>query len=601
MLTPKQLYETYSSTPCKQDYTSSDVFHGTGPYGAGTPHYMRRVVQFMKHLKYPCISDTPGFKEGSDTIIGTGAGKIGLPFKILQSLDSECFSEVQPTIEGGTSHSIRNACDISRACNFVANGLQSKWKNRMATEYLQYFGSNSLSDCLMVLGPDLVDETTAYFNRAPNVEQMACLPTELNNEGATGATWICMTPAAAPGADPPPPVCRSCGYCPDPPDPEDPCCAYAGMPIEYRNYCCKAPLTVRPDFGYLISTESDSDTLNIRPKTIYSLSKVDNFNVINDWSKNSTTLSAGDISKYGKIIRDLTINEGIVFKNNKIYVYKYPAYLKSESRAYNIYDYKLRYVGILPRNVYGGYANLVDSSGSNFYGIVDDIFLEYVQNHNGFTANQEPNIDRAKTISMLSPDVNTAASSIKDLLWNGYGIVLFSNVGFPNARDSKGVSYPDRMWYTTYAIIGYDDTKVQYNECVYVLSCPWGKWNGGGQPLWGPLPDGCFLVTETHLKCMLKVYADRDYYSCRSKLPCNPALYNCNDANVLKQLAGCGDHGPADKCEPYFCASQQKAMGLAFAISLEDGFPKQTLDHYSYLPTYTYMEQFEEKPLYYKY
>ena len=130
MLTPKQLYETYSSSPCKQDYTSSvDPFHGSGPYGAGTPHYMRRVVQFMKHLKYPCIKDAPGYKEGSDSIIGTGAGKIGLPFKILQSLDSECFTEVQPTIDSGTSHSIRNACDISRACMFVCNNLQHKWKH----------------------------------------------------------------------------------------------------------------------------------------------------------------------------------------------------------------------------------------------------------------------------------------------------------------------------------------------------------------------------------------------------------------------------------------------------------------------------------------
>jgi hypothetical protein len=261
----------------------------------------------------------------------------------------------------------------------------------------------------------------------------------------------------------------------------------------------------------------------------------------------------------------------------------------------------MRYVGLLPRDIYGGYANLLNNSGSNFYSIIDDIFLDYVQNRNGFINTLTPNIYRARTISMLSADVNEAAASIKDLLWNGYGIVLFSNVGFPNSRDSRGLSYPDRMWYTTYSIIGYDDTKIDYNECVYVLSCPWGKWNNGGEPIWGPLPDGCFLVTETHLKCMLKVYADRDYYGCRSKLPCNPVLYDCDSPTVLRELAGCGNHGPAEKCEPYFCASQQKAMGLAFAVSLNEGFPKQTLDHYSYLPIRKIKEKFKEQPLYYKY
>lgn len=613
MLTPKELYETYSSSPCKENSSFyPNPLYGNGSYAAGTPHYMRRVVQFMKHLKYPCIKDAPGYKDGTaDNIRSTGAGKIGLPFKILQSLDSECFTEIQPTIDSGTSHSIRNACDISRSCTFVASGLVDQWKHRMATEYIQYFGSNSLSDCLMTLGPDLVPEEVAYFGRAPNVDKsnpetyagMVCLPTELDNIGATGATWSCMTPPGAGGADPPPPKCRSCEYCPDPPDPENPCCRYEQGSVEYQNYCCKAPMTVRPDFGYLISNSSDINTQNIRPRNIYPLSKVDNFNVIaTDWSTNSTTLTQSEISAYTSIITKLALNEGIVFKNNQVYVYTNPSYNdKYDIRSYTDYIYKMRYVGLLPRDIYGGYANLLNNSGSNFYSIIDDIFLDYVQNRNGFVNSLIPNIYRAKTISMLSANVNEAVSSIKDLLWNGYGIVLFSNVGFPNNRDTAGLSYPDRMWYTTYSIIGYDDTKIDYNECVYVLSCPWGKWNTGGEPVWGPLPDGCFLVTETHLKCMLKVYADRDYYNCRNKLPCNPALYDCNSATVLKELAGCGGHGPENKCEPYFCASQQKAMGLAFAISLNDGFPKQTLNHYSYLPIIKLKEKFKEQPLYYKY
>lgn len=615
MLTSKQLYDAYSSMPCKEDNSFyPNPLYGNGSYGAGTPHYMRRVVQFMKHLVYPCIHNAPGMTGGTDdSIVGTGANNIALPFKLLQQLDAECFTEKQPTIFSGTSHSIRNSCDISRACMFISSGLVYKWQHRMATEYLEHYGSNSLSDCLMVLGPDLIPETVAYYGRAPNISAtipnnypgMSCLPTEADYAGATGASWTCMVPPVAPGGNPQPPKCRSCDYCPDPPDPNDPCCN-TNNPVEYQNKCCKAPLSLRADFGYFISSQFDTDSISVKPKNLFPLTNVDNINVIKDWNTNSTTLTNEEKTTYDGIINALTLNDAIVLKNNQVYIYKYTQYNRTDSRAYESFTYKMRHAGLLPRAVYGGYANFLDNSGKNFYGIIDDLFLEYVQSHSGFVSPEESDdsdtkIYRAKTISMLSSNTTQAANTIKDLLWNGYGVVLFSNIGFPNSRDSQGISYPDRIWYTTYSIIGYDDTKTEFNECVYVLSCPWGKWITGGEPSWGPLPDGCFLVTETHLKCMLTVYADRDYYNCRNKLPCNPAIDDCDDPDVIAELSGCGNHGPENKCEPYFCASQQRAMGLAFAISLNVGFTKQKLDHFSYLPIRVYKEQFEEKTLYFRY
>ena len=219
---------------------------------------------------------------------------------------------------------------------------------------------------------------------------------------------------------------------------------------------------------------------------------------------------------------------------------------------------------------------------------------------------------RARTISVVlkatiesgkSPvtDTQYIVDSIKDLLWNGYGVLLFSNVGFPNVRDSQGLSYPDRIWYTTYTIIGYDDTKLEFDECVYVLSCPWGNWIEGGHPSWGPLPPGCFLVTESHLKCMVNYYPDREFFNCRNKLPCNPVLYDCDDPNVLKELAGCGNHGPPDKCEPYRCASQQKSMGLVIAISLTEGFDQQQLKHEQFYPINSIKEFTQEQTLFYNY
>lgn len=601
MLTPKQLYDSYSANVCSDNtgYTSDDILRGNGSYANGTPHYMRRVVQFMRHLRFPCIKNAPHFT----TLLNTGHNKIALPFKLLQTLDSDCFKESQPTIRSGTSHSIRNTCDISRACMLIANNQTQHWKHRMAPEYLEYFGENSLSDCLMALGPDLVGEDVAYFSRAPNLQSMDCLPTEKDNVGATGASWSCMTPPSEGGVATTP-KCRSCKFCEDESDDEDPCCIYSPGTIIYQNECCKAPRSVRADFGYLISTKLDKDNNSLR-FNIIPLNYVDNISIFakRAWDKNSITLTTKQINDAQDILYSLSMGDAVALGDGLIYAYVNLAKGRFETESYEPYTYKLRSVGIIPRAVYGGYANFLDNAGSNFYGIVDDIFIDYFNSINGSESEEDrnPSVHRARTISLLSADTQEAANSIKDLLWNGYGVVLFSNVGFPNSRDSQGISYPDRMWYTTYAIIGYDDTRVEFNECVYVLSCPWGKWISGGNPSWGPLPDGCFLVTETHLKCMLRIYADRDYYNCRSKLPCNPILYDCESSSVLQELAGCGGHGPADKCEPYFCASQQQAMGLAFAISLTEGFTEQILDHTSYLPIRTYQEQFKEQSIYYKY
>jgi hypothetical protein len=648
MLTPKELYESYSTEPCsEQDFFNNNPLHGTGKYGKGTPHYMRRVVQFMKHLRYPCISNAPNYS----SINNAGLGQLSLTYKFLESLDSECLKETQPTIKSGTSHSIRNSCDISRACYLITNNNTSAWEHRMATEYLQHFGQNSLSDCLMVLGPDLVSSNFAYYERAPNVGEMSCLPIEKDGPGATGATWSCMEP---PFALDPKPECRSCPYCellPDgtPINPDDPCCKFSAGSVDYQNLCCGAPLTTRIDFSILLSTDIENNI--IQPNTIRFI-PIDNFDILEKallafWLEGSNRYdNSVDIDKFeaeahwkwisgisvgirpggtspGRVGNrpgeTMKINDAIALLDGKIYVYSNPNFegasqlleanrlgTRWDRRAYNEYIYKMKHIGILPRKIYEGYANFLDNSGENFYGIIDDMFIDYFQQLNQYNYDDTPDpltdqdpLSRARTISMINSDPNIAIQEIKGLLWNGYGIILFSNIGFSNTRDSKGISYPDRMWYTTYSIIGYDDTLTEYDECVYILHCPWGKWNNGGQPYWGELPDGAFLVKEQHLKCMLKVYADRDYYNCRNQLPCNPVLDNCEDPAVIRRLSGCGEHGPAEKCEPYFCASQQRAMGLAFAISLSEGFPSQFLDHNQWIPKQKFTEKIEETTLYY--
>ncbi|MEX0598984.1 MAG: hypothetical protein WD512_21050, partial [Candidatus Paceibacterota bacterium] len=139
--------------------------------------------------------------------------------------------------------------------------------------------------------------------------------------------------------------------------------------------------------------------------------------------------------------------------------------------------------------------------------------------------------------------------------------------GFPNSRDSGGVAYPDRIWYHSYAIIGYDDRKVDYTECVYLLANSWGKWNTGGHPSWGPIPDGSFLVTESHLTCMIKLFRS-DKKGCRKK---NPSLIYPEG----EEACGVDD----TTCTAWGCATKQQAMGMVFALSMTEGFPKQNLDY----------------------
>lgn len=637
MLTPKELYEAYSAMPCAYSY-GSDTFTGNGEYGVGTPFYGDRVVRFARHLKKPCYS------LNNAAISGTGAGKIGLPFKFLQALDVEAFHEIQPTIKSGTSHAVRNTADIARACMYHASGLENHWFHRGATEYLQHFGSNSLPDCLMALGPDLIKMVdSAHENkRAPGVtnkdldteQSMICFPHD--SWGVMGTTRGCKTPPSAGGIELDP-QCRSCDFCPkneltgEVLDPDHPCCKYAEGTPGYVNKCCAAPLGTRLDFAYLTPPVEDASNNDFRPGKTYIL-PLANINGLNTYTSDPL-IDSTQQTAITNILYNLTDNDAIILQDSTVWIFKDQPYASMGPELFIQYSYKLRHVGLLERILYDGYGNFIDSTGSKMHTVPEDMFLQKIQTLNGwnyltdtFYTIDRPDgkeildsykiantgIRRARTISLIlkasgssgqTPiaDADWIVQSIKDLLWNGYGVLMFSNIGFPNVRDSQGIAYPDRIWYTTYSIIGYDDSKIEFEECVYVLSCPWGNWIEGGHPSWGPLPPGCFLVTETHLKCMLKYYSDREYYGCRSKLPCNPVLYDCEDETVLKELAGCNGHGPAEKCEPYFCANKQTSYGLAYAISLNDGFPIQTIDHQNYYPVTSFREKFNEKTLYYKY
>lgn len=594
MLTPKELYTQYSKNPCTYYLESPysqlgeyDVFDITGGVtAAGTPINWSRIISFFKHVKYPCLPGAPGFA----SIYNTGKEKLGLTFRFLQEIDIEAYKERQPTVRAGTAHSVRNCCDLSRACYYTSHGLIDRWYARMATEYLEYFAHNSLPDCLMLCGPDLIDPVAAEFYRAPGYYVGPNEPYRISGasyydkDGSIlkkfAATefktlgMFCFTPTGrgVAGADHKcveytdegtgqvTSYCESCGECEtdpetgEPKNPDAPCCNKGS--IYYYNDCCGSKTTNR-DLDFSLWIKSDDGSFN-------------------------GTISGGRLGE------------------------------------------ELKHVGMLERKLYGGYANFTSQcSGSKPPICLDDMFLEYFKKINDWNYSEHklkridendkgeslpfiPEIERARTISLIlkaqagrNADVTTdtlwMVDRVKDLLWNGYGVLLLTNVGFSNYRDSTGVSYPDRIFYHTYNIIGYDDTKREFNECVYLLQCPMGEWNYGGEPSWGPLPTGSFLITESHLRCIVNYYPGADFYNCRKK-PCGTACQE--DPAEQRKAEGCGP-GYEGRCDPFYCTPQQRACGFLIGMSLNEGFPIQPLNHSKYYPVKDISESYREQILNY--
>lgn len=586
MLSPKDLHKQYSVSPCapKVSYSSpysqltvDEVYNSLGDndMGAGTPINWLRIINFLKHVKYPCVFDAPGWS----AINGTGKGSLAMPFRVLQDLDGDAYLERQPTIRAGVSHSIRNSCDLTRACYLTVNDKKNEWEHRMATEYLEHFAYNSLPDCLMMCAPDLVPDVAAGFYRAPGHKVEANEPTNysgaesiggdvgltvfndmVNNDagmlcipgvtqglkGVAGAEHYCYT---VPFTEPPETYCVSCKECPKDPttgavlDPSHPCC---NVGIYKANECCNSTFksfTERLDFSYWVPSD--------------------------DGSFDGTILRG----RIGEI---------------------------------------MKHIGILQRKSYGAYANFSKQcSGTEPPIILKDMFLKYFQERNGWDYDRNilkqiadipsptaHHIDRIRTISLIlkataagdatiTTDTDAMLGAVKDLLHNGYGVLLATNIGFPSTRDSTGIVYPDRIFYQTYSIVGFDDTKSYYDQTVYVLHCPFGNWITGGHPKWGELPPGCFLVNEDRLKCMIDYYPTTDFYGCR-KLPCPPPFDPTLDCESLQpfekqQYNGCGG-GYEGRCDPYYCTKVQSAFGFLFALSMSQGFPAQYLDYTKYIP-----------------
>jgi hypothetical protein len=101
-------------------------------------------------------------------------------------------------------------------------------------------------------------------------------------------------------------------------------------------------------------------------------------------------------------------------------------------------------------------------------------------------------IDLANDHQIKTASLIRTIEEARDAIANGYSISVCSNVGFSNKRDKKGIAKRSGSWAHAMAWIACDDTG---SEPLFLVQNSWGKWNDGGHPEWGPIPDGSFLIT----------------------------------------------------------------------------------------------------------
>ena len=143
--------------------------------------------------------------------------------------------------------------------------------------------------------------------------------------------------------------------------------------------------------------------------------------------------------------------------------------------------------GVLVRKNYNGIVDLSKYNGNLGAGWggrgLPDKVIDLANDH------------QIKTVSLIR-----TVEEARDALANGYGIAVCSNYGFASKRDNKGFAKASGNWAHAMAWIACDDTN---GEPAFLVQNSWGKWNDGGHPSWGPIPDGSFLIHADTAEGML--------------------------------------------------------------------------------------------------
>lgn len=144
--------------------------------------------------------------------------------------------------------------------------------------------------------------------------------------------------------------------------------------------------------------------------------------------------------------------------------------------------------GILVRKNYEGVADFSKYNGNmgarwGSRGLPDNV-IDVANDH------------QIKTVSLVR-----TVEEARDALANGYGLAVCSSYGFSNKRDKNGFAKVSGSWAHCMAWIACDDTG---SEPAFLVQNSWGKWNDGGHPEWGKIPDGSFLIHADAAAGMLK-------------------------------------------------------------------------------------------------
>ena len=120
-------------------------------------------------------------------------------------------------------------------------------------------------------------------------------------------------------------------------------------------------------------------------------------------------------------------------------------------------------------------------------------------------------VDKADDHQIRTVSLIKSVEEARDALANGYGLSVCSSYGFSNKRDKKGFARKSGGWNHAMAWTACDDTG---NEPAFLVQNSWGKFNSGGHPEWGPIPDGSFLIHADVAEGMLRqngAYAFSDF------------------------------------------------------------------------------------------
>lgn len=141
-------------------------------------------------------------------------------------------------------------------------------------------------------------------------------------------------------------------------------------------------------------------------------------------------------------------------------------------------EFVSKYGGILVRQDYKGVVDL-----SKYQGMLGAGW--------GGRGLPDPVIDLANDHQIKTVSLIRTVEEARDALANGYGLSVCSSYGFNSTRDKKGFAKVSGSWAHAMAWIACDDTN---GEPAFLVQNSWGKWNDGGHPEWGPIPEGSFLI-----------------------------------------------------------------------------------------------------------